>query len=71
MIRDSDTHCLRGYRLSHNTSSKVKTQGSNHKDSPHSEESKSKDLKSAPLHDNMAKLARKEGKKKKKSQEHR
>ena len=66
MVQDSDAHCPKGYRPSHNTSSKVQTQGSNHKDSSRSEEPKPKDSKPAPLHDNAAKPAKKDDRKDKK-----
>ena len=54
MIRDSDACGSRGYRPSHNTSSKVQSQGSNNKDSSRSKEPKPKDPKSASLRDNAA-----------------
>ena len=71
MVRDSDAHYSRRHRLSYNTFSKMQTQSSNYKDLPCSKESKSKDPKSAPPCNNMAEPAKKEGKKKKKSQRHR
>ena len=46
MVRESDARCPRGHRPSHNTSSKVQTQGSSHKDSPRTEESRPKEAKS-------------------------
>ena len=64
MVQNSDTHCPRGHRPSHNTSSKVQTQGS--KNSFRSEELETKDPKPAPSHNNAAELAKKEHKKKKK-----
>ena len=64
MVRNLDTRCSKGHRLSHNTSSKVQTQGS--KDSSHSEEPKPKDLKPTPSRDNAAEPAKKENKKDKK-----
>ena len=64
MVRDSDAHCPKGHRLSHNTSLKIQTQGS--KDFSRSEELKPKDLKPAPSCDNMAETAKKENKKEKK-----
>ena len=45
MVRESDARCPRGHRPSHNTSSKVQTQGSSHKDSPRTEESRPKEAK--------------------------
>ena len=64
MVRDLDACCPRGHRLSHNTSSKVQTQGS--KDSSRSEEAKPKDPKLAPLRENAAEPAKKEDRKDKK-----
>ena len=64
MVRDLDAHCLRGHRSSHNTSSKVQTQGS--KDFSRSKELKPKDPKPALLRDNVAEPAKKENKKEKK-----
>ena len=64
MVRKSDACCPRGHCLSHNTSSKVQTQGS--KDSSHSEEPKPKDPKPAPSRDDAAELAKKEDRKDKK-----
>ena len=66
MSRESDTHCPRGHRPSHNTSSKVQTQGSSHKDSPHSQEPKPKNLKPTMSRDNVAEPAKKENRKEKK-----
>ena len=66
MVRESDARCPRGHRPSHNTSSKVQTQGSSHKDSPRSEERKPKDPKPAPSHDDAAEPAKKEDRKDKK-----
>ena len=66
MVRDLDARCPRGHRPSHNTSSKVQTQGSSHKDSPRSEEPKHKDPKPAPSRDNAAEQAKKEDRKDKK-----
>ena len=45
MVRELDARCPRGHRPSHNTSSKVQTQGSSHKDSPRTEESRPKEAK--------------------------
>ena len=64
IVRDSDARCSRGYRPSHNTSSKVQIQGSNN--SSHSKEPKPKDLKPAPSRDGAAEPAKKEGRKDKK-----
>ena len=47
MVRESDAHCPKGHRLSHNTSSKVQTQGSSYKDLPHTKESRPKEAKQA------------------------
>ena len=63
MVRELDARCPRGHRPSHNTSSKVQTQGSSHKNSPRSDEPKPKDPKPAPSHDNAAKPAKKEDRK--------
>ena len=64
MVRKLDVRCPRGHRPSHNTSSKVQTQGS--KDSSRSEEPKPKDPKPAPLRDNAAEPAKKEDRKERK-----
>ena len=66
MVRESDLLCFRDYRPSHNTFSKVQTQGSSHKDLSRSKEPKSKDPKPAPSRDNVAEPAKKEDRKKKK-----
>ena len=67
MVRDLDARCPRGHRPSHNTSSKVQSQGSNNKDSSHFEEPKPKDPKLALPRDNAAaKPAKKEDRKDKK-----
>ena len=47
MVQQSDARCPRGHRPSHNTSSKVQTQDSSHKDSPRTEESRPKKAKQA------------------------
>ena len=64
IVRDSDARCPRGHRPSHNTSSEMQTQGSSHKNSSRSEESKNKDLKPASPRDNVAEPAKKKDKKK-------
>ena len=64
MVQDLDACCPRGHCPSHNTFSKMQTQGSSHKNSPRSEKSKNKDLKSSSPHNNAAELAKKENKKK-------
>ena len=64
IVWKSDARCFRGYRLSHNTSSKVQTQGS--KDFSRSEESKPKNPKPALSRDNAAEPAKKEDRKDKK-----
>ena len=64
MVRDSDTRCPKGHRPSHNTSLKVQTQGS--KDLSRPKETKPKDPKSAPSHDNVAKSPKKDDRKDKK-----
>ena len=64
IVWNLDVRCPRGHCLSHNTSSKVQTQGS--KDSSRSKEPKLKDPKPAPSHDNAAEPAKKEDKKEKK-----
>ena len=66
MVWELDARCPKGHRLSHNTSSKVQTQGSSHKDSPRSEKPKPKNPKPAPSYDNIAEPAKKEDKKEKK-----
>ena len=45
MVRESDARCPRGHRPSHNTSSKVQTQGTTAKE-PRTEESRPKEAKS-------------------------
>ena len=64
MVRNLDACCPRGHRLSYNTFSKVQTQGS--KNSSHPKEIKSKNLKSALSHDNVAELPKKDNRKDKK-----
>ena len=64
MVWDSDARCPRGHRPSHNTSSKVQTQGS--KDSSRPEETKPKDPKSAPSRDDAAESPKKDDRKDKK-----
>ena len=64
MVWNLDACCPRGHRLSHNTFSKVQTQGS--KDSSRSKEPKPKDLKPAPSRDNVAEPVKKENRKNKK-----
>ena len=64
MVRDSDARCPRGHRPSHNTSSKVQTQGS--KDLSRPKETKPKDPKSAPSRDNAAESPKKDDRKDKK-----
>ena len=54
MVQDLDARYSREYRPSHNTSSKVQSQGSNNKNSSRSEEPKPKDPKPAPPQNNMA-----------------
>ena len=66
MVRELDARCPRGHRPSHNTFSKMQTQGSSHKDLPRSEEPKPKDPKPAPSRNNAAEPAKKEDRKKKK-----
>ena len=66
MVWNLDAHCPKDYFPSHNTFLKMQTQGSSHKNLPHSEKAKHKDQKSAPPCENMVELAKKEGKKKKK-----
>ena len=66
MVRELDARCPKGHRPFHNTSSKVQTQGSSHKNSPRSKEPKPKDMKPAPSRDNAAELAKKEDRKEKK-----
>ena len=64
IVRDSDARCPRGHRPSHNTSSKVQTQGS--KDLSRPKETKPKDPKSAPSRDDAAESPKKDDKKDKK-----
>ena len=64
MVRESDAYCPRGYRPSHNTSSKVQTQGS--KDSSCSEKPKPNDPKPVPSHNNAVEPAKKKDRKDKK-----
>ena len=64
IVWDSDARCSRSHRPSHNTSSKVQTQGS--KDLSRPKETKPKDLKSAPLCDNAVESLKKDNKKDKK-----
>ena len=66
MVRNSDARCPRGHRPSHNTSFKVQTQGSSHKNSSRSEELKPKNPKPVPLRDNATEPAKKEDRKEKK-----
>ena len=66
IVRDSDACCSRGHRPSHNTSSKMQTQGSSHKDLFHSVEPKPKNPKPASSRDNAAELAKKKDRKDKK-----
>ena len=65
-VRDLDARCPRDHRPSHNTSVKVQTQGSSHKDSSRSKEPKPKDPKPAPSRDNAAEPTKKENRKNKK-----
>ena len=64
MVRDLDARCPRGHRPSHNTSSKMQTQGS--KDSSRLKETKPKDPKSAPSRDDAAESPKKDDRKDKK-----
>ena len=66
MIWELDARCPRNHRPSHNTSSEVQTKNS--KDSSRSKKTKPKNPKPTLLHDSMAESAKKEGKKKKKTQ---
>ena len=62
-----DACCFKGYRLSHNTFSKMQTQVSNNKDSFRSEEPKPKDLKPVSPRNNVAAVpAKKKDRKEKK-----
>ena len=47
MVRESDARCPRGHRPFYNTSSKMQTQGSSHKDSPRTKESRLQEAKQA------------------------
>ena len=64
MVRNLDARCPESHCLSHNTSSKVQTQGS--KDLFRSKETKSKDPKSALSRDNTAESPKKDNRKDKK-----
>ena len=64
IVRDSDTRCPKSHRPSHNTSSKLQTQGS--KDPSRSKKPKLKDPKPAPSRDNAMEPAKKENRKNKK-----
>ena len=64
MVWDLDVHCSRNYHSSHNTFSKVQTQGS--KDFSCPKKPKFKDSKSALLYDNTAELSKKNNRKNKK-----
>ena len=64
IVRDSDPHCPRGHRPSHNTSSTVQIQDSSHKNLSHIKKPKNKVLKSTPPCGNMAEPVKKEDKKK-------
>ena len=64
MVWDLDACCLRGHRSSHNTSSKVQTQGS--KNLSHPKKIKPKDPKSALSHDDAVESPKKDNKKDKK-----
>lgn len=64
IVRNLDTRYSKGYRSSHNTSSKVQTQGS--KDSFRSKKSKPKKPKSTLSSDNVAEPVKKIDKKDKK-----
>ena len=66
MVWKLDVSCLRGHRPSHNTFSKVQTQGSSYKDSPRSKEHKLKNLKTALSRDDPAEPAKKKSRKEKK-----
>ena len=66
MVRELDACCPRGHRLSHNTSFKMQTQGSSHKNSPRSKEPKPKDPKLAPSRDDVAEPAKKKDRTEKK-----
>ena len=64
MVQDFNAYYPRGHRLSHNTSSKMQTKGSNNKNSTHSNKLKNKILKPTPLYGNAAEPAKKKDKKK-------
>ena len=66
MIKELDVRCPRGHHPSHNTSFKVQTQGSSHKDSTRSKEPKPKNPKPTLSRDNAAEPAKKEDRKEKK-----
>ena len=66
IVRKSDVCCPRSHRPSHNTSSKMQTQGSSHKDSSRSEKPKPKNPKPAASCDNAVEPAKREDRKKKK-----
>ena len=62
MVRDLDIRCSRSHCPSNNIASKVQTQRITTKNSSHPKKSKTKDLKSVPLHDNPAEPAKKKDK---------
>ena len=62
MVQDSDICCPQGYCSLNNTVPKMQIQGITAKNFSHPEESKTKDLKSAPLRDNIVEPANKEDK---------
>ena len=64
MIWNSNAYCFRGYHPSHNTSSKIQTQGS--KNFSQSKKHKPKDRKLASSYNNMVELPKKDNKKDKK-----
>ena len=64
IIRDSDFCYFRGYCPFNNNASKVQTQGTIAKDSFRLEKLKTKNLKSVPSHNDLAKPAKKKDKQK-------
>lgn len=66
MVKIFDTYCPTSFCMFHKTFLKVQTQSSNNKNCFCLEKPKTKNLRSTPLHDYVAKLIKKKGKKNKK-----
>ena len=65
MVRNLDIYCLQDHCLSNNTASKMQIQNITGKDFSYFEKPKTKNPKSVPSHNNIAKLTKKENKQKK------